>query len=281
MQLTPNCDYIEAYLTLRCNFKCEYCINDFDKVIRKRNELSGSEWIKALNRIETKLPITLGGGEPTLHRDFYEIVNGIKTTSVDLLTNLSFDVDEFIANTTPSLFTSRSEKSYKPIRVSYHQSQHDPHKLVAKARKLSEAGYNLGILGIFNPYTMSLNNKMAEICKDNGVFFFCKEFLGELNGIMYGTYRYPKALSGSSDRCMCRTNELLIGPDGNINRCHKFLYDNVSSGKNITNENLVIDNKFDVCNCFGQCNPCDVKFKLNHELVLCKSSVEIESIPQN
>jgi len=87
--LPSSYNYIGVFLTLRCNLACDYCINHFGEM-HQYDELSGEEWVKGLTRIQTRtdLPLSLQGGEPTLHEDFYEIVSGLKFTPKDLL-NLS------------------------------------------------------------------------------------------------------------------------------------------------------------------------------------------------
>ena len=98
-------NYIAVFLTFACNLRCSFCINDFDKRARdiKRRLLSGKEWVEGLNRIVSlpDLPITLQGGEPTLHKDFAYIVNNIKPElNIDVLTNLR-DEKIFIGNIDP------------------------------------------------------------------------------------------------------------------------------------------------------------------------------------
>ena len=97
MKLPKKYDYAEAYLTFECNLSCGYCINKSGG-LEKRKELTAEEWTKGLNKINFgEMALTLGGGEPTKHPEFFKILNGLRRdTKVDLLTNLSFDVDEFI-----------------------------------------------------------------------------------------------------------------------------------------------------------------------------------------
>ena len=86
-------NYIGVFLTFACNLKCSFCINDFEsppRHLRKRH-LTGEEWLRGLNRIISRpdLPLTLQGGEPTLHKDFARIVNGVRRDlNIDVLTNL-------------------------------------------------------------------------------------------------------------------------------------------------------------------------------------------------
>ena len=80
IQIPESYNYIGIFLSFRCNLSCSYCINRYDQFDQKCKELDGESWVKALNKIVTRpdLPVTLQGGEPTLHKDFYYIVNNIK-----------------------------------------------------------------------------------------------------------------------------------------------------------------------------------------------------------
>ncbi len=67
-----------VYLTARCNFSCDYCIQKGQIVpgAKRRpwsryDELSGKNWVEALNGFKERPDHTLilTGGEPTMHRD--------------------------------------------------------------------------------------------------------------------------------------------------------------------------------------------------------------------
>ena len=124
--------YIAAFLTMRCNLGCSYCLNNlensqsFNRV--KFKELSGKEWVEALNKIDSRedVPITFSGGEPMLHPDFVYIVNNLKSNlKIDILTNLynEFLVNKFLKEVNPQRVKRNSP--YASIRVSYHPEQMD------------------------------------------------------------------------------------------------------------------------------------------------------------
>ena len=115
IKLPERYNYVEAYLTFRCNLNCSYCINKYDS-LEKRKELTGDEWIKIFNNIDLgNVSLTLGGGEPTLHKDFYKIVHEVgKEKNIDLLTNGQFNIDEFVRNIKPTDFTQ------SPILFYFH-----------------------------------------------------------------------------------------------------------------------------------------------------------------
>lgn len=280
VKLPAETNYVEAYLTLRCPLKCSYCINSKSgEVTRKRDELPVEKWVEGLNRIDFgSVPVTLGGGEPTLHKGFYQIMDGLRSDiKIDLLTNLEFDVDEFISKTTPKRFNNCKLPAYKSIRVSYHAEQMDSATLIEKVIKLQDNGYSIGIFGINHPLNIQQNMEMAELTCNNRVFFFIKDFLGEYNDKMFGFYNYPGALDGILKKATCRTRELLIGPEGNIYRCHRDLYlldEDEAVGK-ITDPDLEVEYVFRPCRNFGNCNPCDVKIKTNRFLQMGHCSVDI------
>ena len=129
--IPENYNYIAVFLTFACNLKCSYCINYFEKGSFSNTHLSGKQWVKALNRITSRddLPITIQGGEPTLHKDFIYMVNHIREDlNIDLLTNLQFDVDSFIEQVNPDRL--KRNAPYASIRVSYHPAQMNLSELI-------------------------------------------------------------------------------------------------------------------------------------------------------
>lgn len=278
MKIPTGYTYAEVYLTFRCNLGCSYCINAHKGISRKRNELTGPQWVECLSQYEWgDLPITFGGGEPTLHPDFYDIVNGLpESIKVDLLTNLSFRLEDFVARTNPKRFCAPTLSGYKGIRVSYHAEKMNRYELVEKVAYLQDAGYPIGIFGINHPTALADNIEMAELARKHRVYFFIKDFLGEINGTQFGYYRYPEALDGAEKTRRCRTNELIVGPDGGIFRCHYDLYTDKSAVGFIRSG--MPEWKMQTCTYCGLCNPCDVKMKTNRFLQAGHSSVEIEEI---
>jgi MoaA/NifB/PqqE/SkfB family radical SAM enzyme len=270
-------NYIAVFLTLACNLKCSYCINHFGEDGPAVEHLDGEEWVEALNRIESRpdLPLTLQGGEPSLHKDFIYILNNIKPTlAIDILTNLQFDADEFIANVDPARI--KRDSPYASIRVSYHPEVMELKPLAEKVLKLQKAGFSIGIWGVMHPAQEAHILESQKYCKGLGIDFRLKEFLGEYKGKMYGTYRYEGACERRfARRVECRTSELIVGGDGGVYRCHSDLYEGRPAIGNITKADFEIDNAFRGCDFFGQCNPCDIKVKTNRLQEFGHTSVEI------
>ncbi len=275
-----NYNYIGAFLTFACNLKCSYCINNFEKKITKRNRISGQDWVRGLNRIVSRddLPVTLQGGEPSLHPDFFYIINNLKPElNIDILTNLRFDIDLFMKEVNPDRIKRKSP--YASIRVSYHPEQMDFDELSKKILKMMDKGYSIGIWGVAHP---KYENRILEAkskCLKSGIDFRTKEFLGEYGGKLYGDYKFAGACGKKFRKTVrCKTTELILDSQGDVFRCHSDLYTGKAAIGNITDPCFEIEDKFRECVNFGYCNPCDVKVKTNRFQQHGHTSVEIQSV---
>ena len=281
-------NYVAYFLTLACNLKCSYCINlhgtDAPRGQAKRKSMTPEEWISAANRLILRddLPLTLQGGEPTLCNGFYKIVNEVKEDiKMDLLTNMYFDVDEFIDKVPVWRFTRKAP--YAAIRVSYHPGQNNIDELIKKTFKLQDAGFRVGIYSLASP-DPEINKhveKVKENCTKQGIDFRYKEFLGEWDGKLHGMYKYDGSILGGEMKCCeCKTTELIVDPAGYVYRCHADLYKARSPIAHILDEDFnegSLD-KFRTCDRYGDCNPCDVKVKTNRFQIFGHTSVEIRNI---
>ncbi len=282
IEIPENFNYIAVFLTFACQFRCSYCINHHGGDLVKGRKMSAEDWINGLNRIRTRkdLPITLQGGEPTVYKHFYQVVNGIKQEiPIDLLTNLEVDTTRFMESISPDRM--RRDAPYASIRVSYHHEQSKYHELLSKVILFQKRGYHIGVWEVGHPDYMQDCIGRQQLAQAAGIDWRIKEFLGPWKGVNHGTMRYPDAVNSTNLRgCLCRTSELLISPDGAIFRCHSDAYADRSSIGHI------LDPDFDgsslgswgYCNVYGKCNSCDIKVKTNRFQQGGHSSVEIKSI---
>ena len=278
--LPADCNYIGGFLTFACQLHCPYCLNQVGKQRRPVRELSGREWAAALNRLSSRpdLPVTLQGGEPTAHPDFYELLEHLKPAlALDLLTNLQFSVDEFMRRVPAKRFQRTAP--YASIRVSYHPEQMDLSRLLHDVLLLQTAGYSIGIWGIMHPGGAEQILTAQRAAQAVKIDFRVKEFLGEFAGRWHGTYRYPDALGADTCcDCECRTTEILVAPDGRIYRCHRDLHAGELETGSLLDPGLAISTRFRPCHHFGQCHPCDIKVKHNRFQEYGHSAVEIRGV---
>ena len=242
--------------------------------------MTAKDWILALNRIEARddLPLTLQGGEPTSHKEFYEIINGIDRP-MDLLTNCQFNIDEFIDRIPTTKF--KRNAPYASIRISFHPEQMDLVNTVNRVSTLFDHGYQVGVWMVEVPEQMYIVEKARFAFSQMGIPFKTKELLGEHKGVVYGTYKYPGSVDAPKAQwksCLCRTSELLVAPDGSIHRCHSDLYNLRQGIGHILDADFSLDRSFRYCSVFGSCSGCDTKVKTNRYQIFGHTSVEIERL---
>lgn len=272
-------NYIGVFLTFACNLRCSYCLNKFREVNPVYKNMEGKDWVKGLNRIVTRpdLPISLQGGEPTVHPDFYEIVNGVdRAINLDLLTNLQFDFNKFISRVDKDRF--KRDAKYASIRVSYHIETMALLVTLDKVRALQDKGYSVGVWCVQYPGEETNIKHAQEKSNEYGIDFRVKEYLGFYNGTMCGTYKYPLAVDGVRKKCECKPSELLLAPNGGIYRCHYDLYSGKNPYANLLDETVVPLVDFKECDNMGLCNPCDIKTKFNRFQENGWCSVEIKGV---
>ena len=278
IQLPENYSYIGVFLTLSCNLSCSYCINHLVGLKKGRKLLRAQEWALGLSRLsmQKKIPLTLQGGEPTIHPDFYEIVKAIPDElELDLLTNIQFSPAEFARKISLSKFNRQAP--YAAIRVSYHPETMNFEDTKNKVLELQQFGFKVGLYGVLHPSQLNEIKRAQELSAQAGIDFRTKEFLGVYEGQIHGTYAFPGAVFASKLKsCLCKTSELLIDPFGDVFRCHHDLYNRLNSVGNILDPDFRIVDEYRPCDYFGKCNPCDVKIKTNFLQEFGHTSVSIQ-----
>jgi len=265
-------NYISAFLTFACTFRCHYCINKYNG-LHSYEQMDVNDWITGLDRIKTKsnLPITITGGEPTVYPAFYGLINGIKDNiPVDLLTNGDFDMEEFMDNI-PAERIKRPAK-YASIRFSYHHGYTKAYDLILKVARMQNSGYSVGVWAVDTGGQAII--ELRKNCIKSGIDFRIKELLDKT----HGTYKYPKAMDGKRKKCLCKPSELLIAPDGRLFRCHYDLYNGINSYGHILDKEVKLPESFLPCSNYGLCNPCDIKTKFDRFQRLGHCAVTIKEI---
>jgi hypothetical protein len=250
-------NYISAFLTFACTFRCHYCINKYNG-LHKYDLMDVNDWVEGLNRIKARadLPITITGGEPTTYRAFYGLIMALDNKlPIDLLTNGDFDIEEFMTCIPADRIKRRAK--YASIRFSYHPGYTKVYDLFLKVARLQNIGYSVGIWAVDNG-TDAIRDLRKSAIK-SGIDFRIKEYLDKT----HGTYQYPKALDGKRKKCRCKPSELLIAPDGRLFRCHYDLYHGINSYGHILDKEVNLLDSFLPCDNYGLCNPCDIKTKFD------------------
>ncbi len=240
MHLPSIYNYIGILLTLRCNFKCSYCLNWRIKKKERRTKY----WLNALDRIETKLPITLSGGEPSVHKAFFPLLMNLDK-KFHLLTNLSFDVDYFIRNIPVDRF--QNDKDYAPIRVSFHPGFSEKINAIERTRKLVDAGFRVGMYVVETDENKPIIESLRKI---------------DWLDLQVKPYIDHEVRVNKKRMRRCAITELIVGPDGMVYKCHRDLYKGENPIGDLSTMNFI---NYCYRNCMNadECHPCDIKTKRN------------------
>lgn len=252
---------IQAFLTYHCSFGCVHCTNDLVARKTPRHLMSGAQWVEALGRLENGAPVTLRGGEPSSHPDFFDILEMLPAkVPLKLVTNLSFDPADLVGRLDPERINRHP--SWAPIRVAFHLGKSDPEEILGKVMVLEEAGFRIGLLGMALPDQQDALQKIQKWFLSWGVDFRIRTFVGYLDGKLTGTFRYPDASGQQTPRAAaCRTTELNIAPDGRIYHCRRDCFAETGAVGHVLDNALELTSRHNPCRNYGLCHPCDVELR--------------------
>lgn len=232
---------LRIYLTLRCNLSCRYCVNEHNP--SESRSLSyplrgGAEWVEAINRIGR--PVILTGGEPSLHPDFFEILDGIRwDLGVAVFTNFCFDPHEFIG------------RVHRPIQFfgTYHPVSGPPQPFLDTVGTLRENG-------VFRGHIHIVDWRKHEHYLDKTRDVFLRAGWDPVRDTDH--YTLSDCASMRFRRTVrCSREIILIAPDGGRYLCVSKLVRRTDPLENIFEgppKEGVISR---VCNDYGFCAPCD------------------------
>jgi SAM-dependent methyltransferase len=273
--LAPNA-YWAAFLTFVCTGDCSYCIQHVckDEFVDARLEyeksrLSGEEWVDYYNRLQKWSGQKLGiiGGEPTMHPDFFDIVNGIKGYYKTITTNLSTNAIDKFEEMIEDKAAVRINTSFHPDIISIDNFAHRIHML-------REQGFHVDQIAMVDHPGVDFRKYHTEFVK-RGISITPQTFLGFHDGEMFPNDESSLAPNygetGINNRelyengfsckqkqeLLCHSGRFLVAPDGGIYRCHYQLYSKRDKQGDVQDFQFPIDQDFRLCTDFGYCNPCD------------------------
>jgi SAM-dependent methyltransferase len=278
--------YWAAFLTFNCAGDCDYCIQHLckDEFLKakmeySKNEIAPQEWVDFYNSLQKYKDQKLGviGGEPTIYKGFFDVINGIggyhKTVTTNLKTPAFDDINAFSSNIV--------DKRTLRINTSFHPEIISVDEFCNKIHQMRGCGLNVDQIAMVDHPTSNFKYYYNEFIK-RGLVLNPQTFLGKIGNVLlpnpesdltrdhkeHGITSPPLYNQGFSceekNEILCMTRRFMTAPDGGIYRCHYHLYSKRETIGNIRNEKLFERSDYSVCNDFGYCNPCDfphAKFK--------------------
>jgi MoaA/NifB/PqqE/SkfB family radical SAM enzyme len=262
---TPEIHVWVAYLTARCNFACDYCIQKPKMVPGQRRkpwgryqELTGAQWVDALNGfpVRPEHPLILTGGEPSLHKDFAFIASRLEGYQLDLTSNLTFDIDAVARE------MRAHGKRFVTSFHTYHPKFLTPQDWLDRAERLRDSGLvekptfsmvNLRRFPHFRDDEHDRNvQQLVELADRRGLVYQFNEFRGTHMGEAFHR--------GHRLQIDCTSAWVNIDPEGNVFNCQYHLTERKNAFGNITAieqcRPLPKMGEFFACSDFGYCDPC-------------------------
>lgn len=236
--------------------------------------LSGDQWISFLNGLyhPEGRPLALIGGEPTIHPDFVNILNGLEGYMVTVTTNLKSRFYKDLKRSIESL------KPKCPIRfnTSFHPNLISAEEFCNRILQMKGAGLWVDQIAMVDHPGSQFENYRS-VFTQYGIRLTPQSLLGKWEGQLYpdpneftvkndprehgitDMVRYREGFSAQTRRPMlCSTKRFLIAPDGVVYNCHYRLYSRSNShcGK-LADSSVTLPEDFFQCEDYGFCNPCD------------------------
>jgi len=130
--------YMEIAITGRCNFSCKYC-NRFN------NDIDLAKLSSFIQNNQFK-HIQITGGEPTVHNQFFEIMNLCrnKTKKLGLSTNGTFGIDNYLKSQADMFSVSLDDYDMDILK---NRGYNSPEKIVDTIKQLVKYKYvNIGLV---------------------------------------------------------------------------------------------------------------------------------------
>lgn len=149
MEILECCGYLKKEelvitwtINLSCNYSCVYCDTRTPSPNPKRELLDKIiDYINHVNKIRSVI-LKIGGGEPTICRDYSYVMKRLECKTIIPITNLSKDIDFWKELYSPNI----------SLHASYHHLMTNQNEYFNKCKGLIELGYkNTVSLVMFYP----------------------------------------------------------------------------------------------------------------------------------
>lgn len=242
---------VRAYLTLRCQLNCEFCVNthvDGGIHLHEYPLLSPVQWIRIFNSLGRDIVIT--GGEPLLYPGLGEIVPGVDPElDITIYSNLMIPLKGD---------TAWLRRKGLSLYVSYHPSYGDDTVFMENVRLLKQLSVPFTIHAI----DVMGREKLEKMCADR--LAGCA-----VNIIIDKDQRklFESSAKMFKKRVRCQRSIILIAPDGCRYQCVSRMVRRVKPLENLLKEPLSAECRTVVCGDYGYCAPCDALGETRQTLV--------------
>ena len=224
--------YINFWITLRCNYRCSYCI--VQKHLNKhKEEKTMEEWTEALLKLP-KATIAITGGEPFLYKGAAQLINNLsKKHRMALTTNLTFPEE---------LMKVKDENTF--VCLSYQRETISLEEFAEKVKKVKSHFKKVSI-----NYVNTTNEDTSDL----------REVFEKKLGVLFNDDPEIKPTdekTGKKISCTAGSTFLALTPNGNVYTCSMGFYNHKFYIGNIFDKDFKILSKPIICDtkCVWDCD---------------------------
>jgi molybdenum cofactor biosynthesis protein A len=167
-------DYLRISLTERCNLRCFYCMPEDGIELRDKKEFMSTEELLLISKKFVDLgvkKIRLTGGEPTIRKDFSNIIRELGKLPVELgITTNAVIIDKYIEDLKAA--------GVKSINVSLDSLKEDRFNAISRRSYYSKIRENIDLL-IANDFKVKVNVVVIKGTNDDEVIDFVQWSMNE------------------------------------------------------------------------------------------------------
>lgn len=279
--------YSTWFLTLDCNFRCEYCYN-----VDTKYGIT-EEWKKIVEFYEEMgkrydLRLQLCGGEPSMHPNFLDIINSMESIEFNVFTNLNYSQEflkEFLKGNWSYLLTSfhySGTKEYESyLRNLQYVLENDWRRIYVHV--MWELPYKDKILEFYNklkklkekyPYRLFYFIMPINYTDRDGIRWFDEQFSDDTELFKLVNYIDNRGNRGVKTQatfkedgtnnfkgmmCSVGRHNTIVDSQGNAFYCVCHSENKVKPIFNIVTDKWKLDRNWDVICIWEECN-CDIWF---------------------
>lgn len=186
-----------------CNYKCSYCIID---TWRQTTYLTPEEWKTiwdSIYELYGSTHIRFSGGEPTVYPDFWRILRYLgEHHTLNITTNLSFDVEAFVREIKPV-----ADKARLVVSASYHPEFVEAEDFIKRILYLKENGICASASMVSWPAYLKNAKAAMDMMQRNGIQFL----IIPLQGTHFGK-QYPESYTDEERVLLQKLSVLTSNP---------------------------------------------------------------------
>ena len=214
------------YISYKCNCNCFFCASDKTNVANSDNEVTMDEAKQFIINSPQKDVLVISGGEPTIHKNFLEIVSFAKKyfKQVSLMTNcLKFSDKEFLRKSIDAGIDRISIPFYSPFKFDLNNMLGN----TTAYKRVIQGFTNVNELLSTNDFEVRVKLLLAKFTYKNNpssIDFIASRFQNIKKISLYGFHIGRKALK-RADECIVSYAESRPFNDMVIHKLHNYGYD--------------------------------------------------------